>query len=73
MGKKTVIEQNIRRHTKELEESINSIKPKLIEAFIRVYGEKHRQHITYIIENLDYIFFISEEFSKIIKDNTKTP
>ena len=69
MGKKTVIEQNIRRHTKELEESINSIKPKLIEAFIRVYGEKHRQHITYIIENLDYIFFISEEFSKIIKDN----
>jgi hypothetical protein len=69
MGKKTVIEQKIRRHTKELEESIKIIKPKLLEAFVRVYGEKHRQHITYIIENLDYIFFISEEFSKIIKEN----
>ena len=66
MSKKTLIEQNIRKHTKELDESINSIKPKLIEAFVRVYGDKHRQHITHIIENLDYIYFISEEFSKII-------
>ena len=62
MGKKTVIEQKIRRHTKELEESINSIKPKLIEAFVRVYGEKHRAKITNTILNMNYIFFISKEF-----------
>lgn len=69
MSKKKVYEQNIRKHTKELEESITLITPGLIEAFVKVYGEKHREHITYIINKLEYIFFISEEFIKVIKDN----
>lgn len=64
MGKKTVIEQNIRKHTKELEDSISYITPKLIEAFVNIYGKKHREYITNVINNIDYIFFISEEFNE---------
>jgi len=62
MAKKTLIEQYINRHTKELEDSIKSIEPKLIEAFVRVYGEKHRDRITSTIINMNYIFFISESY-----------
>lgn len=62
MGRKTVIEQSINKHTKELEISIRSIEPKLIEAFVKVYGEKHREKITNTILNMNYIFFISEQF-----------
>lgn len=69
MGKKRVIEQRINKHTKELEESIISIEPKLIEAFVRVYGEKHRAKITSTILNMSYIFFISREFNNYIKSS----
>lgn len=72
MAKKTLIEQYINKHTKELEASIKIIEPKLIEAFVRVYGEKHRKHITYIIKDIKYIFFISESFIEEIKDNVGT-
>lgn len=52
MGKKRVYEQNIRKHTKELEESITLITPGLIEAFVSVYGEKYRDKITSTIINI---------------------
>lgn len=66
MEKKTVIEQKINKHTKELEASIKIIEPKLIEAFVRIYGEEHRSKITYTILNMNYIFFISEKSCKIL-------
>lgn len=66
MSKKTVIEQNINKHTKELEESITLITPRLIEAFVKVYGEQHRDKITNTIINMKYIFFISEEFCEML-------
>lgn len=66
MGKKRVCEQNIRKHTKELEESITLITPGLIEAFVSVYGEKYRDKITSTITNMKYIFFISESFCDIL-------
>ena len=60
MSRKTLIDQNINRHTKELEESLKYIMPNLIAAFIKVYGEKYREHITYTIEckaNCCVLFF----------------
>lgn len=70
MSRKTLIDQNINRHTKELEESLKYIMPNLIAAFIKVYGEKYREHITYTIESLEYIFFISEGFTESIIETT---
>lgn len=37
-------------------------KPKLIEAFVSYYGEEFRERITYIINNINYHGYHSEEF-----------
>lgn len=46
--------------TKELEESILNLMPKLIEAFVKVYGERYRDYIIYTLNSLNYIIFISK-------------
>lgn len=66
MGRKKVIEQNIHKHSRELEESIKILEPKLIEAFVNVYGEKHRDKIASTIINMNYTFFIPEHYCNIL-------
>lgn len=49
------------KYTQELESSITFIMPKLIEAFIHIYGEKHRDFIIRTISSLNFVFFISDK------------
>lgn len=46
--------------TKELEECVLNLMPILIEAFVRVYGERYRDYIIYTLNSLNYIIFISK-------------
>lgn len=51
--------------TRELETSINSIMPKLTEAFIKVYGEDNRLYIINVLNTLQTIYFISENYLRL--------
>ena len=41
--------------TKSITE-INSLKPKLIEIFIKYYGPEHENHITQMINSVNFVF-----------------
>lgn len=55
-----------KKYTTELSEALKIIMPGLIEAFVRVFGEKHRHHITYTLTNLKFVFFIPEGYLNIL-------
>lgn len=50
-----------KKYTIELEDSINLIMPKLIQAFTNIYGESHKDYIENTLRNIQYVFFIPEK------------
>lgn len=46
----------------ELKSAINFCMPKLIQAFINVYGANHADYIRYTLNHLNYTYFISPSF-----------
>lgn len=58
-----------KKYVCELLEAIDVINPILVQAFINVYGEKHRDHIIRTINNLLYIFFIPKNYFLMFKDS----
>lgn len=57
-----------KKYVCELLEAIDSINPILVQAFINVYGEKHRDYIIRTINNLLYILFIPKNYFLMFKD-----
>ncbi len=47
---------------------LNKAKPSLIAAFVNFYGTNHQKYIEYIIDNIKYIYVISEESLTFYKD-----
>lgn len=69
--KKDIIDSFNRFYKKELEESIKKLEPFIIEAFVSIYGEKHRDYITYTIKNLKYVYYLAERDLQVISLNLK--
>jgi len=51
-----------KKYTAELEQALRIIMPTLIEAYVRIFGEKHRAYITYTLTHLNFVFFIPSEY-----------
>lgn len=56
--------------TNELNNALTIITAKMIEAFVKVYGEAHRDYIAYAISNIHYYYFIPRQYMIYFK-NTK--
>lgn len=55
-----------KKYTNELSEALKIIMPWLIEAFVRIFGEKHRQYITYTLTHLKFVFFIPKAYAEVL-------
>lgn len=67
--KKDIIESFNRHYKKELCDSIKKLEPYIIEAFVAIYGEKHREYIAYTIRHLKYVYYIPEKYLAILEDD----
>jgi len=65
MKKYNRIKSYNKKYTEELEQSIKTIMPKLIEAFTNIYGEEHKNYIESTLKSLKYIYFIPEKYLKL--------
>lgn len=60
-----------RKYTGELDSAIRTIMPTLIEAYIRVFGEEHRDYINYTLTHINFIYFIPKYyFEMFLKSKT---
>lgn len=69
--KKDIIESSNKFYKKELSDSIKRLEPYIIDSFVAIYGEKHREYITYTIKHLKYVYYIPEKYLHILKNDLK--
>lgn len=61
-------------YAKQLYDAIEQVMPKLIQAFINVYGKSHADYIRDRLQNIVYTFTISKSFLNrgvILDDNNE--
>ena len=66
MQKDHIVQSYNKKYVRELDEGIARIKPYLVDAFARFYGKEYRDQIEYIMDHLSLVYFISEEYMKLI-------
>ncbi len=54
----------------ELKDAIRKLEPYLIKAFTQYYGEEYYEHIEYTIRNIDYAYFLSETYMRLLEQKS---
>lgn len=58
-------------YVKLIDDSIRKMLPLIIEASVNVFGEKHRPHISYVLNNLNFAYTLSEDYIKALLKKPK--